>query len=79
MLLHVLLSAQLIFHTRQPEDAAVGFAQLLTVCYTSMSQEAVAPRVRLNVDVWRHTAAMLGDPKSLSALEAVSRELMTLV
>ena len=44
-----------------------------------MSQEAVAPRVRLNADVWRHTAAMLGDPKSLCALEAVSRELMTLV
>ena len=43
-----------------------------------MSQEAVAPRVRLNADVWRHTAAMLGDPKSLCALEAVSRELLLL-
>ena len=44
-----------------------------------MSQEAAAARVRLNADVWLHTAAMLGDPKSLCALEAVSRELMTLV
>jgi hypothetical protein len=44
-----------------------------------MSQEAVAPRVRLNADVWAHTAAILGDPKSLCALEAVSRELLTLV
>ena len=44
-----------------------------------MSQEAAAARVRLNADVWLHTAAMLGDPKSLCALEAVSRELLTLV
>ena len=44
-----------------------------------MSQEAVAPRVRLNADVWSHTAAILGDTKSLCALEAVSREHLALV
>ena len=44
-----------------------------------MSQEAVAPRVRLNADVWQHTAAILGDAKALCALEAVSRELLTAV
>jgi hypothetical protein len=44
-----------------------------------MSQETAAPRLRLNDDVWRHTAAILGDTQALCALEAVSRELLTLV
>ena len=44
-----------------------------------MSHEAAAPRVRLNADVWAHTAAILGDAKSLLALEGVSRELLSLV
>ena len=44
-----------------------------------MSHEAAAPRVRLNDDVWCHTAAILGDPSSLCALEVVSRELLALV
>jgi hypothetical protein len=43
-----------------------------------MSHEAATPRVRLNDDVWRHTAAILGDAKALCALE-VSRELLALV
>ena len=44
-----------------------------------MPQETAAARVRLNDDVWRHTAAILGDAKALGALEAVSRELLTVV
>ena len=44
-----------------------------------MPQETAAARVRLNDDVWRHTAAILGDAKALCALEAVSRELLTVV
>ena len=44
-----------------------------------MPQETAAARVRLNDDVWRDTAAILGDAKALCALEAVSRELLTVV
>ena len=45
----------------------------------AMSHGKVAPRLRLNDDVWRHTAAILGDAQALGAIEAVSRELMVLV
>ena len=44
-----------------------------------MPQETAAARVRLNDDVWRYTAAILGDAKALCALEEVSRELLTVV
>ena len=57
--------------------SAARIAQLDLSAASTMSQETAA--VRLNADVWLHTAAMLGDPMSLCALEAVSRELLTLV
>ena len=43
-----------------------------------MSQDAAAPRLRLNDDVWAHAISFLGDAKSLRALETTSRAHLTM-